>query len=193
MIKFAMTRPMARKLQARTRSSQAVCFSGELNGFTKVRPTCVTNVTNVIIVLLQRDGRVQQSVSSSSRLGLRSALTWSRWWWQASPPPPTVQASSLRARRGLQGSRTGSQLQQKHPWSSPVVIVVFVFVTLGGFHDDSDQNADVLSGKGNEGGGEDGEEGKYESAGELGHPGIIGLMYEQLFLLWIGHETCVRF
>ena len=39
MIKLATTRPMARKLQARTRRSQAVCFRGELNGFVRDRPT----------------------------------------------------------------------------------------------------------------------------------------------------------
>ena len=39
MTKLATTRPMARKLQARTRRSQAVCFRGELNGFVRDRPT----------------------------------------------------------------------------------------------------------------------------------------------------------
>ena len=40
MTKLATTRPMARKLQARTRRSHAVCFRGELNGFVRDLPTC---------------------------------------------------------------------------------------------------------------------------------------------------------
>ena len=39
MTKLATTRPMARKLQARTMRSHAVCFRGELNGFVRDLPT----------------------------------------------------------------------------------------------------------------------------------------------------------
>ena len=41
----------------------------------------------------------------------------------------------------------------------------FIIFTVDDFNADSDQNADILSGKSNEGWGEYGEEGEYESTG----------------------------
>ena len=43
---------MARKLQARTRITQAVCFKGELKGFTNVRPTCIIVISIIVIIIV---------------------------------------------------------------------------------------------------------------------------------------------
>ena len=180
MIKFAMTRPMARKLQARTRSNQAVCFKGELSGFTNVRPTCVIII--IIAIIIKARTEISISICSGS-ININSPASHHHQQHHHHPqhqlqhhrhhhlPLQLGKPSPCQPNKGCRNhildSSPGKSTRDCHLL---LLLLLMSFLLLFWWwfrwsvdddhqwwhyddNKDSDQNANILSGKGNEGGG----------------------------------------